>query len=340
MGISLEELEHKNTISRVVDINRSNFCSRLIGNSNDVKIGIYTSGTTGSPKCVYHSLRALLRDVKISEKHNSDVLALAYNVTHFAGVQVILQAIMNRNTIINVFGENAKEADDIIMKYSCNRISATPTYFRNYLFSTRLINSGVKSIIFGGEKFTDKLIEECKRKFPNAKVRNIYASTEARSVLVGNGEKFIIPERLSSKVKVSQDGHLLLHSSLIEGRVVDGDWYDTKDIVVLEQDGSFKFKSRETDFVNVGGYKANLIEVEECIQAFPGIVDVTVFGRENSVIGKILVADIVVEDIGNKKTTKKALVSYLKDNLQDFKVPRIINVVSELNTNRTGKKVR
>ena len=226
------------------------------------------------------------------------------------------------------------------MKYSCNRISATPTYFKNYLFSTRLINSGVKSIIFGGEKFTDKLIEECKRKFPNAKVRNIYASTEARSVLVGNGEKFIIPERLSSKVKVSQDGHLLLHSSLIEGRVVDGDWYDTKDIVVLEQDGSFKFKSRETDFINVGGYKANLIEVEECIQAFPGIVDVTVFGRENSVIGKILVADIVVEDIGNKKTTKKALVSYLKDNLQDFKVPRIINVVSELNTNRTGKKVR
>ena len=96
MGISLEELEHKNTISRVVDINRSNFCSRLIGNSNDVKIGIYTSGTTGSPKCVYHSLRALLRDVKISEKHNSDVWALAYNVTHFAGVQVILHAIMNR----------------------------------------------------------------------------------------------------------------------------------------------------------------------------------------------------------------------------------------------------
>lgn len=341
LGVSNEDLLIKYNIKdRLNTVDSSVFVDRVLSNVDFVKIGIFTSGTTGKPKCFHHLLRSLMRNTKINEKHANDIWALAYNVTHFAGIQVILQALLNHNTIIDLFGKNSANADVLLDNYGCNCISATPTYFRNYLFSTNKVNRKIKSVTFGGEKFSDQLLIESKRKFPLARVRNIYASTEVGSILSGNGETFTIPINLKDKIKVSTDKHLVIHSSLLNGKHIDGDWYDTKDVVETNEDGTFRFLSRNTDFINVGGYKVNLLEVEEEILKVDGVIDVSVYGRDNSVIGKILVADIVLSDEYDPKEVKKAITAHIKNNLQPFKMPRLINVVSELKKNRTGKKVR
>ena len=332
--ISYDILERLDTVDNNI------FTSMVMANVNKVKIGIFTSGTTGKPKCFHHVLKSLMRNTKVNEKHVHDIWALAYNVTHFAGIQVLLQALLNQNTIIDLFGPNAVHADYLLEKYECTCISATPTYFRNYLFSTNKVNRKIKSVTFGGEKFSDQLLSESKGKFPLARVRNIYASTEVGSILSGNGETFTIPMNLKDKIKVSNDKHLVIHSSLLNGKHIDGDWYDTKDVVEINEDGTFKFLSRNTDFINVGGYKVNLLEVEEEILKIDGVIDVAVYGRDNSVIGKILVADIVLSDGYDHKEVKKDIISYLKNNLQPFKIPRLLNIVKELRKNRTGKKVR
>lgn len=321
-------------------VDKDVFNSMVMSNENKVKIGIFTSGTTGKPKCFHHVLKSLMRNTKIGEKHTHDVWALAYNVTHFAGIQVLLQALLNQNTIIDLFGPNAVRADILLEKYGCTCISATPTYFRNYLFSTNVTNKIIKKVTFGGEKFSNQLLNETYKKFPQARVRNIYASTEIGSLLSGNGEIFTIPKDLKGKIRVSQDNHLIIHSSLLNNIEVDGEWYDTNDVVETNADGTFKFLSRNTDFINVGGYKVNLLEVEEEILKVEGVMDVLVYGRDNSVIGKILIADIVLSDGADPKQLKIDVVTRLKSNLQPFKVPRLINVVKELKKNRTGKKVR
>lgn len=341
LGVSSEDLLIKyNVQDRLNSVDKFVFTDRVLSNVDLVKIGIFTSGTTGKPKCFHHLLRSLMRNTKINENHSNDVWALAYNVTHFAGIQVILQALLNHNTIIDLFGKNSANADSLLENYGCTCISATPTYFRNYLFSTNIVNRKIKYVTFGGEKFSDQLLSESKRKFPLARVRNIYASTEVGSILSGNGETFSIPINLKDKIKVSTDKHLIIHSSLLNGKRIDGDWYDTKDVVETNEDGTFRFLSRNTDFINVGGYKVNLLEVEEEILKVDGVIDVSVYGRDNSVIGKILVADIVLSDKYDPKEVKKAITAHIKNNLQPFKMPRLINVVSELKKNRTGKKVR
>lgn len=341
LGISKDDLAMNWIISpRLYKINHLNFNNLIIANQEKTRIGIFTSGTTGKPKCFCHTLKNLLRNIKISENHTSDIWALAYSITHFAGIQVLLQALLNHNTIINLFGANSVLADQLLKNYRCNCISSTPTFFRNYLFSTNTINERIKTVTFGGEKFNDQLMNEAKKKFPNAKIRNIYASTEVGSILSGNGENFIIPLAFKDMIKVSAENHLLLHASLLDNIEFDGDWYDTKDIVSVNEDGSFKFLSRNTDFVNVGGYKVNLLEIEEEILKVDGVIDVVVYGRDNSVIGKILVADILIVDNNKEAEVKKNINMYLRENLQTFKVPRIINVVKELKKNRTGKKVR
>lgn len=209
-------------------------------------------------------------------------------------MQVLLQAVLNSNTIVNVFGKNAQNANTLIEQYNCNCISATPTYYRNFILTDVTSNPVMKNVTFGGEKFSNALLDKIKQKFPNAKIRNIYASTEVGSLLSGKDESFTIPDSMRELIKISDDRHLLLHKSLVLHVAIDEEWYDTGDIVSLNNDGSFKILSRDSDFINVGGYKVNPLEVEDVIMQVPGVIDAVVYGRDNSVTGKLLVADVVL----------------------------------------------
>lgn len=341
LGLNETDLSKSYIIDEPIQIkDYADFCRAIDNNLDAVKVGIFTSGTTGVPKKFDHTLRSLLRNIKISSKHRDDVWAFAYNCTHFAGMQVLLQAVLNSNTIVNVFGKNAQNANTLIEQYNCNCISATPTYYRNFILTDVTSNSVMKNVTFGGEKFSNALLDKIKQKFPNARIRNIYASTEVGSLLSGKDESFTIPDSMRELIKISDDRHLLLHKSLVLHVAIDEEWYDTGDIVSLNNDGSFKILSRDSDFINVGGYKVNPLEVEDVIMQVPGVIDAVVYGRDNSVTGKLLVADVVLAADVDFKIIKREILSQVKKELQSYKLPRIIKAVSEIKRSRTGKKVR
>lgn len=341
LNVTEENLNLKELIKNDKKIkNIDEVIEKIKDNINAVQIAIYTSGTTGAPKKFIHPLSLLMRNIKISEKHSSDIWGFAYNITHFAGVQVFLQALMNKNPIINLFNKNLDNADMLLKKYKCTCISATPTFYRNFIFVHNEVNVNIKYATFGGEKFDNALIVKAKNKFPNAKIRNIYASTEVGSLLSGVNDSFKIPEKLKSLVKISSENHLLIHSSLLEKNKIIDDWYDTNDIVAMNEDGTFKILSRDSDFINVGGYKVNPEEVESCILQINGVLDVAVIGRENSVLGNILIANIRKDEKYADTELKKKILDTLKSELQYFKIPRIINFVDNIERNRSGKKVR
>lgn len=341
LNVTEEDLNFKELIKNDKKIkNIDEAIEKIKDNINAVQIAIYTSGTTGTPKKFIHPLSLLMRNIKISEKHSSDIWGFAYNITHFAGVQVFLQALMNKNPIINLFNKNLDNADMLLEKYKCTCISATPTFYRNFIFVHNEKNVNIKYATFGGEKFDNVLIDKAKNKFPNAKIRNIYASTEVGSLLSGLNDSFKIPEKLKSLVKISSENHLLIHSSLLENKKIIDDWYDTNDIVAMNEDGTFKILSRDSDFINVGGYKVNTEEVESCILQINGVLDVAVIGRANSVLGNILIANIRKDEKYTDTELKKKIFDTLKSELQYFKIPRIINFVDNIERNRSGKKVR
>lgn len=313
---------------------------KIMNNADKVQIGIYTSGTTGKPKKFTHFVYSLLRNIKVSDVHSNDIWGLAYNPTHFAGLQVFLQALMNKNPIINIFDSNRELANGILDRYECTNISATPTYYRNFIFSDMKPNDKIKGVTFGGERISSEIMALASKKFPNAKIRNIYASTEIGSLLSGNGEYFSIPKHLKSKIMISRDKHLLIHRSLVDFIDMKQEWYDTNDIVELKDDDTFKILSRDSDFINVGGYKVNPVEVEEVIASLPEVMDVVVYGRDNKVTGKIVAADIKLNYGYTEANMKKHLYQELKTKLQPFKIPRIIRIVDEIRENRSGKKVR
>lgn len=305
------------------------------------EITIFTSGTTGQPKKVVHTVSSLTRAVRIGDKYSSQVWAYAYNPTHMAGLQVFFQAFENVNTLVNVFNATRTEVYERIERYGITHISATPTFYR-LLLPAEKVYKEVQRITLGGEKSDSHLYESIKKIFPNARINNVYASTEAGSLFAAKGDCFQIPFHLLNMFKVEND-ELLIHKSLLGYSAsfhFKDDYYCSGDLIewVDEENGLFRFKSRKNELVNVGGYKVNPGEVETVLSSIEGIKQVLVYGRANSVLGSVLCADIQLEE--GVLLTDVDIKKILKQHLQDFKVPRQIKFVESMSLTRTGKLKR
>lgn len=309
--------------------------------SSKSEITIFTSGTTGQPKKVVHTIPTLTRSVRISANYQAQVWAYAYNPTHMAGLQVFFQAFENLNTLVNVFNFTRQEVYELVTEYSITHISATPTFYR-LLLPVEKCYATVVRVTLGGEKSDQRLYDAIRTIFPNAKINNVYASTEAGSLFAAQGENFQIPFSILDKIKI-EDDELLIHKSLL-GRsdsfaFVD-DYYSTGDLIewIDKSLGIFKFKSRKNELINIGGYKVNPGETEQAILQIEGIQQVIVYGKANSVLGNVLCAEVkLLEGI---EVSELEIKKKLKQQLQDFKIPRKIKFVKEFSLTRTGKLKR
>jgi acyl-coenzyme A synthetase/AMP-(fatty) acid ligase len=316
--------------------------SELNDPSDEWRLTLFTSGTTGEPTRVDQTLDGITKSVRQSTKHTDDVWAFAYDPTHFAGLQVFFQAIFNLNPLVNIFDVDQNEIGDLIRSYSITHISATPTFYRTRLQQLDGNYQSVKRLTSGGEKFEPSIKEELMGIFPEAEFRNVYALTEIGSLLFSDGETFRIPDRFRNKIKVNEDNELLVHKSLSGGlKKRDSEWFNTGDIIEYadEDANEFKFVGRESDFVNVGGYRVNPHDVEEVINNVEGVVASSVSGRESSVTGNILVAKVETDT----NTDRHDVETKIKDsfeNLEPWKTPRSIEFVEEVDKSRTGKIIR
>lgn len=344
LKIDRNDLTRVNKVENPIVFQNVNSLVTRVEDAERWRLTLYTSGTTGRPKKVGHSFSTLARNVKKHEKFSNDVWAFAYNPTHMAGLQVFFQAFLNQNTIVYLFGSPLKMLPDLIDKYKVTSISATPTFYRNALpYLEGKVFASVKQVTFGGEKYDSSLEKKITSTFQHAKINNIYATTEAGSLFTARGDLFEIRQEHRSLVKVTEQNELLIHQSLLGESTsfkLKEEWFQTGDLVEWIDDTHFKFMSRQSDMINIGGYKVNPIEVENILSQMPEIQDVLVKGKKNSVTGEILVADVVKIAEVDGKELKRTIKQFASSHLQQWKVPRIIKFVDELPMTRTGKKVR
>lgn len=315
----------------------------LLSNAERTSITLYTSGTTGRPKKVEHTLKSLIRTTKIADKYKKNVWGFTYNPTHFAGIQVFLQAFLNENTIVNLFHSDLIKIDESFSENKITNISGTPTFYRLLTSRCKDVHQDVRFVTFGGEQYDINIVEKLKVIFPKAKFINIYASTEAGALFRTHSDYFSIDESLKKYIKISDNGELLIHKAIL-GKSIDlklnEDWYNSGDIVQLVSENKFKFISRKNEMINVGGYKVNPNEIEKCIMDIDGVRNVLVYGRKNRITGNIIAADVVANEDIDIDTFENSILEYLKDKLQDWKIPRIIKFVNNIEVTRSGKKVR
>jgi acyl-coenzyme A synthetase/AMP-(fatty) acid ligase len=252
-----------------------------------------------------------------------------------AGIQVFFQALLNGNSIIRLFGLDTDKVHSEIGTHQISHISATPTFYRLLMPCAKHFEA-VQRITSGGEKFNEQTFENLKSIFPNAKITNVYASTEAGSLFASQDDVFSVPSQYEDMVRI-EDNELSIHSSLLgnTGSSV-AEWYNTGDLVeVVGQDPlKFRFLNRKSEMINVGGYKVNPHEVEEAIMCLDGIKNARVYAKSNSVLGNLVCCEVVIHD---REITEAAIRTFLQTKIQEFKIPRFIRFVDELSTTRTGK---
>jgi hypothetical protein len=89
-----------------------------------------------------------------------------------AGVQVFLQALFNRNLLVNLFGLPSEDALRLLGEHGVTHLSATPSFYR-LLLPANTILPEVRAVTLGGERTDASLLERLRPLFPNARFRNV-----------------------------------------------------------------------------------------------------------------------------------------------------------------------
>jgi AMP-binding enzyme/Transposase, Mutator family/AMP-binding enzyme C-terminal domain len=116
---------------------------------------------------------------------------------------------------------------------------------------------------------------------------------------------------------------------------IDG-WFRTGDIGVIDNDGYLALTGRIKDLINRGGEKISPGEVEAVLLEHPAVAEAAVFGVPDPKYGEEVSAGVVLRGAA----TPQELQKYCGARLADFKVPKLIHLVSAIPRNAMGKVLR
>jgi len=116
-------------------------------------------------------------------------------------------------------------------------------------------------------------------------------------------------------------------------------WFRTGDIGEWVADGDAKdylrLVGRAKDMIISGGLNVYPKEIEERLNALPGVVESAVIGVPDRDLGEAVTAVLVAED--GQRIDERDVIRSLKGEIATFKVPKRVHVVAELPRNAMGK---
>jgi acyl-CoA synthetase (AMP-forming)/AMP-acid ligase II len=87
----------------------------------------------------------------------------------------------------------------------------------------------------------------------------------------------------------------------------------------------------------VGGFNAYPAEIENVLLRHPDIAQAAVIGIPDDRLGEVGMAFVVPR---SRKSSTAAIIEWCRDEMANYKVPRVVEMVDELPINATGKVVK
>ena len=311
-----------------------------------------SSGTTGLPKLIEHTLASLCRSVKQDSVRCFEfVWGLLYDPSRFAGIQVVLQALLSASRLSVADAMDFDLQVEGFIRNRVNALSATPSLWRKLLMDGRIAKLPLRQITLGGETVDQNILDLLKRSFPAARVVHIYASTEAGAAfsvhdgLAGFPVKWLESTLAPIPLRIRDDGHLLVRLGILPGGKeivdrIDADGYlDTQDLVRIEGERVY-FLGRASGAINVGGNKVNPEEIERYIREVEGVFDIRVYAKKSSIMGQIVAAEIVPAVGVDAEQLRKRIQQHCRTKLANWQLPALISFVRVLKETAAGKRER
>jgi len=115
-------------------------------------------------------------------------------------------------------------------------------------------------------------------------------------------------------------------------------WLYTGDVARMDDEGYFYIVERKKDMIISEGFNIYPREIEEFLLGHPAVKDAAVIGMPDKLRGERVLAYVVLKE--GQTATAQEIISYCKENLVKYKVPRKIIFQDDIPTNIAGKKLR
>ena len=347
-----------------------------MGKAEDEKTAVIfsTSGTSGLPKAVIclHSniignLTPISDHIPGLVKEESVFLNVLPNFHTFgciiAGILPLIAGMKQAIVPNFVPVDNTVAA---IKEAGVNKIIAVPTIMSFLLGALAKKGErlrGIEHVVTGGDRLNIQLDKRCKE-YLGVGIIEGYGLTECSPVVAANrtedtrklgtvglpfaGYEVQIRDRENKLIGLHDEGVLWVKGpSVVPGYFRDevntkdrfrGEWFNTGDVVRIDDDGYIKIVDRATDIIIVSGFNVYPQEVEAVLCSHPAVHAAVAVGEKNNVAGELVKAFIILNE--GAEATPKELMEYCKERLAHYKVPRKIGFVTEYPLSPTGKVLR
>ncbi|MCG6535529.1 MAG: AMP-binding protein, partial [Syntrophales bacterium LBB04] len=115
-------------------------------------------------------------------------------------------------------------------------------------------------------------------------------------------------------------------------------FFRTGDLGKRDADGYISIVGRSKDLIISGGLNVYPREIEEVLDAIPGVVESAVIGLPHADFGEAVTAVVVRQNNATGAALSEAgIMQRLKGTLANFKVPKRVHFVDDLPRNTMGK---
>ncbi|MAR78848.1 MAG: hypothetical protein CMM18_01310 [Rhodospirillaceae bacterium] len=328
-----------------------------------------SSGTTGIPKGPMLTHRQMiLRFIEqcISVGFNEHEINVLATPLYFGGGRNFTVSMLYFGGTVLMYPPpyDVEDLAEAVNKYNATSLFLVPTLLRRLLSinsNQRLLFPKLRLLISSGSILHKEERLEIQKKLCPSFV-NLYASTEAGAVSllspydppeksgsVGQAafmNTFEVVDDLNQPVKAGEVGRIRQKAPWIPNgfynneeeskkMFVDG-WYFTGDLGKIDEDGFLYIVGRVKDMIIRGGVNIYPSEIEHILNNHDEVLDTSVVAWPSDERGEEVAAFVVK----NNDIKEEELISYLKNYLAPYKIPKQIFFIDDLPKSAQGKVLK
>jgi len=342
---------------------------------DDLADMLFTSGTTGNPKgamCTHGQvLRAYAVWSNVVGLREGDRYLIVNPFFHGFGYKAgWLASIMAGATILPERTLDVPHVLDMVRRERITVLPGTPTLYQTMLEHPDFSAEGVATLrlsVTGAANVPPALLYRIKQELGFEHIVTGYGLTETCGIVsmcryddsletvattagrVLPGLELKVLARDGSSAPAGTEGEIVVRGyAIMKGyfgeehqtaATIDADgWLHTGDIGVLDEEGRVRITDRMKDMFIVGGFNAYPAEIENVLTRHPGVAQAAVIGVPDERMGEVGAAYIVAR--AGHSPAPEAIISWSREYMANYKVPRHVEIVSELPLNAAGKVLK
>ena len=227
-----------------------------------------------------------------------------------------------------------------------------PTLYHSLLtVSDKSKLSTLRAGVTGAADIPVELVRRIHNELPFQTLMTGYGLTEAGNVTLSRpGDSFEDVATTAGlpcdgvEVRIAADGEVLVRGySVMIGyfddpvatadAIDDDGWLHTGDLGIFTETGRLRIAGRKKDMFIVGVFNAYPAEIEGFLLEHPAVAQAAVIGVPDDRLGQVGKAFVVPKS----HLSAEELVSWARNRMAGFKVPRYVQFMDELPLNATGK---